>query len=261
MLITDLQVGTAISFEITLGDSTYEFPSSVLSVGPDSIIIPPFSINGSIVDLADKKYGNLAFAIYYANLSEGKRYVFKSVSLETVDTTNRSIPDGYRITANGFASLAKISDRRNNQRLPLNVRGSVTLDGSNRNVGVTYNDISANGVSFFCSEDFNSYSTNICYVFLQDDINGHDFDLCVKCKIVRHVDNENNLLYGCSITESTQEYRFYITLKQSEARYANTHKIMPTVSSSVASIGRPSSSGAKFYTSDRSGKNGSYGYS
>lgn len=223
MLLTDLKAGSAISFEITIGDSHYEFPSSIIYVYPDSILIPPFIRNGNVVNLGDKRFGNMTFTIYYADTGHSRRLAFKGVSVETVEHSVGNNTDFYyKIKSSGFAALAKISERRNTKRMMLDLEGSITLEDSERNINVMIHDISNSGVSFFCSQKLDSLSNSL-YIFIRDTINSHDFDIRIKCKIIRYIGNDNIYLYGCSITETSREYQSYVCLKQSEAKYNSTH--------------------------------------
>ncbi|MGN0318186.1 MAG: PilZ domain-containing protein [Lachnospira sp.] len=223
MLLTDLKAGSAISFVINVGDSQYEFPSNVAVVYPDSILIPCFVINGSVVDFGDKRYGKMSFTIYYADNKSGQRLAFRGVSLETVNPhNNQADTPYYKVKSSGFAALAKVSERRGNRRVIVDLSGSITVENSGRSLNVTIHDISSSGISFYCNESLN-FSSNICYIFLRDTINSHEFDLRIKSKIVRFLDNDGTYLYGCSVAENNKDYYSYVCLKQSEAKYISAH--------------------------------------
>ena len=212
MILTDIQAGSPISLEMTVGDSSYEFPTSVVSVKSESIIIDAISYKGNAIDFGKKK--GLIFSIYSIDPSNETRIVWKNVSLETIQYTNNGVTSAYyRVKTNGFACMASACERRANNRIAVNVQGWISFDVDNVPHQITVNDVSEKGISFVTLNDFEMLS-NTFYISFSDTVNDKPFVHRFRCVQVRQSKRGLQTFYGCTIPSPTKDYLTYVFLKK-----------------------------------------------
>lgn len=212
MVLTDLKPGTPIFFEVSIGDSSYEIPSSVISTKQDFILIDPIKHHDNVVEMNEKK--GMLFSIYAIDPSTEGRVVWKNVHIETIEYLNVDFKSSYyKIYTNGFSSRATESERRNTKRIQLDIHGTIMCDDDTLGKSVTIHDVSDNGISFITIGDY-EIESNHCMVNFNDEVNGRVFSLQARAIIVRSTKQGLQTFYGCSIASPNRDFLTYVFLKR-----------------------------------------------
>lgn len=211
MTLQDLEPGQAVTLEIIWGDSHYEIPTQVMGSNQNGLLVKPFSYKGIDLDLMSSQYEDMFFSIYGLDLNTGNRMVWKNVSIKSIIHNGANY---YVVQVNAFKNQAASSERRNHNRLSLDLIGYLSLDREGEYLPIQLKDISDNGISFFMDTLFDLENTNL-FIHFEDVVRGNFFDLDITCRVVRvEPDEEDKFLYGCKIIESGKEMLAYVCLRR-----------------------------------------------
>lgn len=216
MLISDIMPGAPISIELAVADATYEMPSSIVASKPGYILIAPFTLNGTVINLEDNK--DMLFNVYTIDPSTRNRVVWKNVHLETITYKSSSFVSAYyKISTSSFASLSSTCDRRASNRITIDIPGYVTPNTESNPIPITIHDISDKGLSFKGSQELEFQLSN-GYITLSDQANGKEFNLNFKFIKIRSTPVGEDIIYGCMVPSPSREYLTYVFLKKLESR-------------------------------------------
>jgi len=216
MLISDIMPGAPISIELAVADATYEMPSTIVASKPGYILIAPFTLNGTVINLEDNK--DMLFNVYTIDPSTRNRVVWKNVHLETITYKSSGFVSAYyKISTSRFASLSSTCDRRASNRITINIPGYITPNTESNRIPITIHDISDKGLSFTGPIELDFLLSN-GLVTISDQANGKEFNLNFKCIKIRSTPAGENNMYGCMVPAPSREYLTYVFLKKLESR-------------------------------------------
>lgn len=210
MILQDLLMGTDIYLEIVHGERKFEIPSKIMGIDKGGVFIPIFSVGGNTIDFSTIEFSGIVFNLYCIDKRYDNRYCWKSVSLHV---TKWQGEDYYLVSSTGFGKIGKESDRRNNERLILNLLGEAILPQNRESIQGAILNISNDGIAFCTQKNFMEIGSRIKICF-QDNVGEHHFSLNIEVRCVRKEPFGQNYFYGCNLTEQSKQWLTYVFLKK-----------------------------------------------
>ena len=220
MILQDLLIGTDIYLEITHGERKFEIPSKIVGIDTNGVFIPTFSVGGNTIDFSTKEFSGITFNLYCIDGRYDNRYCWRSVSLAIKKWQGS---DHYLVSSAGFGKIGMESDRRNNDRLILNLPGEAVLPQNLESISGTILNISNDGIAFCTTENFMEMGSQVQIRF-QDEVGEHKFVLHMDIRCVRKEPTENGYFYGCALLEQSKQWLTYVFLKKLRQKVPNTPK-------------------------------------
>ena len=211
MTLQDLKKGQMVTLEVVWGETKYDIQTEVVGATKDALLILPFSYKGTTLDLGSGKFKSMTYNLHVADKAENDRKVWRSVIISTVKVNDMFF---YAVKLSAMGHIPISSDRRENKRLVLDVKGSAIVRGSDKSVPVIVHDISDGGLSFFAASGFNP-GGKILRITYDDVVQGHGFTLNIECVRVREMDDGAYTLLGCKITNMDKDLLAYVCLRKS----------------------------------------------
>lgn len=214
MYIDELKPGETVLLELVKGKASYEVGTVVLGnklvAGFERhVLLKPFEYQGKVLDLSGKSFSGVQFNLYASN-SEGKRVIWKQISLEVKTYKNESY---YIITPHKHNLMGVVCERRFNDRYKVNIEGVMECPASHVEKEVIIYDISAVGISFIHPESLNVVDHNIIIHF-EEVINDKIYSLDVEAFCLRVQNKDDEYLYGCSVKQASNQMLAYVYIKK-----------------------------------------------
>jgi len=210
MILQDLLIGTDIYLEIIHGERKFEIPSKIVGTDTNGVFIPTFSIGGNTIDFSTKEFSGITFNLYCIDKRYDNRYCWRAVSLIIRKWQGA---DYYLVSSAGFGKIGTESDRRNNDRVILNLPGEAILPQNMDKIRGTVLNISNDGIAFCTTENFMEMGSHI-QIHFQDEVGEHNFALNVDVRCVRKAPAEDGYFYGCGLMEQSKQWLTYVFLKK-----------------------------------------------
>lgn len=189
MKITQIPEAGSLALRLHIGTHTSEIQVQIYKIMENMIVLNPIVINNKILNLGDT---DVRMELIYERENE-KPIMWRNISYGTVKLENRP----YLVLASN--SEGAVFNRRNNYRLPLDVKG--ILNGKDK---IIVHDISSTGISFYTpSENKKKVGSPVAIKFT-----GCYEDIHVSGEIVREIEEEDRNMYGCKIKSSQQIDKF-----------------------------------------------------
>jgi len=207
MKLWELQNGSAIELQIVYSNNTFEFPSKVLGVKKEILILAEVQVDGKKLKVTKERGINIIFQML------NKLYIWNDVKMETILYSGHYY---YRINNSDIES--KQYNRRGAFRLYIgnSMPIEVYFNGNKNEYSVKIKDISETGFGFISKEDLLinekvefSYHTN------EEAFDLHGF-------IVRKTYDSITMSYsyGCKFPEFYDELGSFIIKEQAKRRRA-----------------------------------------
>lgn len=213
MTIQDLSEEQRVKIEIVWADKTFSVDSKVAGKRSTDILLKPYIFNGNEIRVHEK-VRDFTFNIFAIDPYTKHRVGWNDVEMKSVDFKGNHY---YICRPKNYLLYAADQERRNNNRISINLPGSVTDIASGATYAARIVDLSANGIAFSLpsSREINKINVKVC---LDDSIGDSEFNLELLARIVRIVPKGNEVLYGCELRSTPQELAMYTFLRQSEER-------------------------------------------
>lgn len=210
MKLVDLFVKQKVSIELIWGEQKIEFVSSVLENDGTAVYVQPYFHNGSELDLNVTQGKGVICNLFTNDPATRKRISWKNIELTTV---NRNDVIMYCLKTYGFNYVAKADDRRQHDRIVVQVQAKAFDVQSKDGVNILVHDISDVGISFYAPLSYEPVSQQVVVTFT-DYVDGKEFQMRVDCSIARMVNRAGNMFVGCKIVGENKDYQLYGFMKR-----------------------------------------------
>lgn len=184
MKLNQLTSDSTIQLEFEAGTEKLYLDVQIAQVSKSGLVLYPVIIEGKA--LSFKNNENIINLVYLQK--EGKPLIWKNVAVSNAVINGRN-----------FVLVRSISDgaeynRRNNYRLPLDIRGNITGYGD-----IIIKDISNNGLAFVIDKDAKRFTVGqqVNIGFGARNVN---YTMCVT--VARVVEQDTKVLYGCYMSST-----------------------------------------------------------
>lgn len=208
MQLQDLSKGEKLVLEAKWGGMQYNIDSCVEIVESSSILVAAYEYGGNIVDFGAPSFKGILINLY-VNDHDGRRYFWPSVNLKVVKRQGKSY---YEITTSTYKQFAKQSDRRDKDRVRLDLPCTFRVYNEDNQYKGIVHDLSQSGLAFCFDKNMN-IDGKLVVVDFSDYVNGHEFTHSFKVRKVRTADESGQTLYGCRIVEASKDALMYLYLK------------------------------------------------
>ena len=181
MKLNQLANDSTIQLEFEAGQDKLYLDVQIAQVAKSGLVLYPVIIEGKA--LSFKNNENVINLVYLQK--EGKPLLWKNVAVSNAVINGRN-----------FVLVRSVGDgveynRRNNYRLPLDIRGNIPGYGD-----ILIRDISNNGIAFVIDKDAKRFTIGqeVALNFSARNVN-----YTLKANVARVVEQENRVLYGCSM--------------------------------------------------------------
>lgn len=184
MKLNQLTNDSTIQLEFEAGSEKLYLDVQIAQVSKSGLVLHPVIIEGKA--LSFKNNENIVNLVYLQK--EGKPLIWKNVAISNAVINGRN-----------FVLVRSLNDgaeynRRNNYRLPLDIRGNITGYGD-----IIIKDISNNGIAFAIDRDAKRFTVgqqvNLCF-----SARNANYTMCVT--VARVVEQETKVLYGCQMSST-----------------------------------------------------------
>lgn len=214
MTLQDLEIGQEVQIQIGWGTRSFYSDSKVLNRTPAGILLESFVVNGTVVKVNKKTARAFDFTLYALDPETGHRVSWPNLEIETVERDGNAY---YVCSVRGYLRDAKESERRTEDRLPINVRGMAYDNQTNIGQEIWIQDISKSGIAFTAPTSIEFLQINLRLEF-EDHINEQSFMMKVPAQIVRTENQGDLALYGCKFLRVTNQMALYVWMKQTTKR-------------------------------------------
>ena len=184
MKLNQLTSDSTLQLEFEAGQEKLYLDVQIAQVAKSGLVLYPVIIEGKA--LSFKNNDNIINLVYLQK--EGKPLIWKNVSVSNAVINGRN-----------FVLVRSVSDgidynRRNNYRLPLDIKGNIAGFGD-----VIIRDISNNGLAFVISKDAPrcTIGQTVKIGFTARNIN-----YVISVTVARIVEEDTKVLYGCTMTST-----------------------------------------------------------
>lgn len=219
MKLTELLINQKITVQLLWGEQVIEFSSNVIEHDDSAVYVSPYLHHGSELELNVSQTKGVICNIFTNNPNTRQRISWRNVELSTVKNDGKML---YCLKTKGFNFVANLDDRRQHDRMVINVNAQVFDGTSKEGVNVIVHDISDVGISFYASKSFEPQVHQLVILFT-DAIDGKEFQMRVECTIVRMTTKAGNRFVGCKITNANKDYQFYGSVIKSKDK--DKHKL------------------------------------
>lgn len=210
MVIQDLCYAKNVIIQLVWGDQMIEFDTDVFDRDDAGVYVTPYLHNGQPLVMDIEPISGVICNVFANNPEDNKRISWRNIELHTVQKKGET---AYFLKTNSYNILAKLDERRKEDRIVITKRGTVWDEKRNDFVEIRIHDISNKGISFYAPTSF-SPTSNIMRVSFQDLVNGDIFSFDLNCKVLRTRRQAGNIFYGCVLMENNQDYFLYGCLKK-----------------------------------------------
>ena len=184
MKLNQLTNDSTIQLEFEAGHDKLYLDVQIAQVSKSGLVLYPVIIEGKA--LSFKNNDNVINLVYLQK--EGKPLLWKNVIVSNAIINGRN-----------FVLVRSMGDgveynRRNNYRLPLDIRGNIAGYGD-----IIIKDISNNGVGFVIDKDANRFTIGQQVVL---NFSARNINYSMKVTVARIVEQETRMLYGCYMTST-----------------------------------------------------------
>ena len=181
MKLNQLSNDSTLQLEFEAGTEKLYLDVQIAQVSKSGLVLYPVIIEGKA--LSFKNNQNVINLVYLQK--EGKPLIWKNVAVSNAIINGRN-----------FVLVRSVSDgadynRRNNYRLPLDIRGNIVGYGD-----IIIHDISNNGIAFLIDKDAKRFTIGqeVALNFSARNVN-----YTMKVNVARIVEKDTKVLYGCSM--------------------------------------------------------------
>ena len=207
MKLWELQSGNAIELQVVFSNNTYEFPTKVLGVQREILILAEIQVDGKKLKITKEQGVNIIFKML------NKLYIWNNVKMETILYKGH-----YYYRMNDTDIESKLYNRRGAFRLYIgnSMPIEVYLNGNKNEYCVNIKDISETGFGFITNEDL-LINKKVSFAYRTKD---ESFDL--NGFIVRKTYDAvtHTYSYGCKFPEFYNELGSFIVKEQAKRRRA-----------------------------------------
>ena len=184
MKLNQLANDSTLQLEFEAGQDKLYLDVQIAQVAKSGLVLYPVIIEGKA--LSFKNNENVINLVLLQK--EGKPLLWKNVLVSNAVINGRNF-----VLVRSMADGVEYN-RRNNYRLPLDIRGNIAGYGD-----IIIHDISNNGIAFLIDKDAKRFNVGqeVALNFSARNIN-----YTLKATVARIVEKENRLLYGCSMTST-----------------------------------------------------------
>lgn len=217
MKLTELLINQKIIVQLLWGEQVIEFFSNVVEHDDNAVYISPYLHHGSELELNVTQNRGVICNIFTDDPNTRQRISWRSVDLTTVKKNDKML---YCLRTKGFNHVSNPDDRRQHDRMVIQVNAQALDAMTNDGTNVIVHDISDVGISFYAPKIYAPQSHQVILLF-DDAFEGKRFQMRVECTIVRMTSKAGNILVGCKITKANKDYQLY----GSVIRLRDRHKI------------------------------------
>lgn len=199
-----LAISQKILVQIIWGEKQLEYSTEIVGVDEDGVYVNPYLYNDKPLEINISVQSHVVCNIFTDDV-DGKRIGWRNIELETLQQGGRII---YYLTTAQFNRLSGGEERRNNERIVVNKKGSLLDKERGKYKEIRIYDVSDNGISFYIANEIFT-DGQIFDLYFGADADGQMFDVKVKCRIVRKIYKIGLSFYGCEIVESNKDYLLY----------------------------------------------------
>lgn len=222
MKLADLLLNQNIMIQFVFGEQKIEFSSKVVENDDEVAYATAYKHNGSELQLNINEGSGVICNVFVDDPKTGQRKSWRNVELTT---ENRHDGIFYCIKTRGFNNVAKLDDRRYNERVVIDVDGIATDVQNEINTDITVHDVSGVGVSFYAPKSYSPKSQQLLVRFT-DKVGDKTFSLNVECSITRTSVEEYRTTVGCRLVGENRDYQIYRLLKYLRGRNGNKLNVL-----------------------------------
>lgn len=203
MLLQEMTEDNNLIIELSMNGQKYEFPSKVIRIVNQGVLVEPIRINGKILSF-NSSGGGIMVSVYMIRDSKPPM-LWKGVAVNSIREDNGTF---YKISANGEGFEV---NRRGAFRLFIGISGVAQLGTNRKAVDVIVKDVSESGFSFVGTEDMdNVINMPVRLVFADFNQNYSLMGIIVRKVVI----GENKIVYGCRLGVRNANLEQYISQKQ-----------------------------------------------
>lgn len=211
MKINEIEEGSGVSLIVSRDNMSVELPSEIIKVFDDAVLANCFMQDNTLITF---DAANLAIEMMVVKPGEVP-YNFKNVQVSVVEY------EGQRYHCLRTGTNGVRLNRRNAFRVFIGENGSVAEMPGNKTASVLIKDLSSTGVGFLigknAAESF-EIGTRVSVVFTDSTL-GNKIE--AEGKIVRIMEQETQILYGCMFTRHYPAVERYTASKQLSKKNGN----------------------------------------
>lgn len=220
MKLTDMFVKHRLQIQLLWGEQKIEFPSEIMDNDGSAIYVRPYYHHGSVLELNVVPDGGVICNLFTDDPATRQRVSWKNVELTTLSRNEETM---YRISTKDFNNAARQDDRRQHERMVVQVKGMVTDEESEERVNIIVHDISDIGVSFYAPLSYTPKTAQVIVEF-SDYIDDKDFEMKLECAIARIDAKAGNAFVGCKIVKENKDFKLYGFMKRLREKNKNKLK-------------------------------------
>ncbi len=214
MTLQELADKQAVELEVIWGDKSFSLQTKVEGKSESGILLRPYIVKNQEITVNREMAKSFIFNIYAIDEETRHRICWKQVDVMSV------LFDGehyYACRVKSFLRDSKESDRRAEDRMTLGISGTCVDPTTKKRANIWIKDISERGIGFLAEKDVEFEKINQRVVFT-DSIRDEDFEFSFGVKIVRSVEEDGKMLYGCKIVEMPKNISLYIFMRKMSIR-------------------------------------------
>lgn len=218
MKLLELLKNQEINVQLMWEKEKIEFSAMVVDTDEKAVYITPYIHNGSELKLNVTNDTGVVCNLYANDTVTNERVSWKGIELTTVNKNDSIV---YCIKAHGFNNVSNNEDRREHERVIVQVDASVLNDEGTEQVII--HDISDNGLGIYATDHFVPTSRHLT-IYFTDNIDERLFNFKLECDIARIVNQNGNLIIGCRLLGENRDYQIYEFMKRLKTRYSHLVK-------------------------------------
>jgi|GEM_PF-1134267 len=214
MTLQELADKQGVELEVIWGDKNFTLQSRVEGKSDSGILLKPYTVKGQEITVNQEMAKSFVFNIYAIDDGTKRRICWKQVDVMSVLFEGEHY---YACRVKPFLRDSKDSDRRAEDRMELGISGTCIDPTTKQRTNIWIKDISERGIGFLADKDVEFGKINLKINFT-DSIRDEDFEFLFGVKIVRNIEEDGKMLYGCRITEMPKNISLYIFMRKMSIR-------------------------------------------
>jgi len=209
MKLVDLLINQKVVIQFLWDEQKIEFSSTVVEKDASSVYVTPYIHNGSELELNIVEGKGVICNLFTEALTTQQRLSWKNIELTTVVKKDKVL---YCLRTYGFNTISKVDDRRQHERIIIDLEAKVYDALSTEPMSAVVHDISDVGISFYAPSSYVPESQQLVVTF-SDKLNDKVVKVRVECVIARIGNDNGHIRVGCKISGDNKDYHMYRFMK------------------------------------------------
>lgn len=219
MKLTELLKEQEILLQVLWGEHVIEFQTDVIEKVGDGILVNAIIYNDKPLEFNINVDSKIICNVFTDDPGTNKRISWKNIDVKTQKKGEAVV---YHLKTNGFNSVAKLDDRRKEDRMKIQQQAQLYNEKSSSLIDITIYDISDLGISFYAPASYRPESNKFTVLF-SDNVGEQFFAMKIECIAARTRDEDGRIFYGCKIVKESKDYLLYGCLKRLEKKKKDTN--------------------------------------